>query len=235
MPTISEDVKLDFSDVLIVPKSSSLKSRNDVNLEREIKFTHSGRTWKGIPIMVANMDTTGTIDMARTLQGKHMITCLHKFYNPEDIPIDELDRDYFTISCGTSDAEMEKLEKMVQTVEPHFICLDVANGYLDNVIDRIRYIREKYPKITLIAGNVVTPELVTKYYENGVDIVKMGIGSGSVCTTRLKTGVGYPQFSCINDTKNNIPEGCYIMSDGGIQHMGDFSKAYGIGADFVMS
>jgi GMP reductase len=87
----------------------------------------------------------------------------------------------------------------------------------------------------LIAGNVVTPELVTKYYENGVDIVKMGIGSGSVCTTRLKTGVGYPQFSCINDTKNNIPEGCYIMSDGGIQQMGDFSKAYGIGADFVMS
>lgn len=235
MPNISEDIKLDFNDVLIVPKSSSLTSRSEVNLEREFVFTHSGRVWKGIPIMVANMDSTGTLDMARTLQKQHIITCLHKFYDPEDIPIDELNRDYFTITCGTSDREMEKLEKMVQTIKPHFICLDVANGYLDNVIDRIRYIREKYPSITLIAGNVVTPELVTKYYENGVDIIKMGIGSGSVCTTRLKTGVGYPQFSCIKDTKNNIPEGCYIMSDGGIQQMGDFSKAYGVGADFVMS
>jgi GMP reductase len=184
--------------------------------------------------MVANMDTTGTVEMVKKLQNYHVITCLHKFYKPEDIPLNELNQDYFAISCGTSDAEMEKLKKMVEAVEPHFICLDVANGYLDNVIEKIKYIRQQYPYITLIAGNVVTPEMVNKYYENGVDIIKMGIGSGSVCTTRIKTGVGYPQLSCILDTVPEIEKTCHIISDGGIQAAGDFSKAFGAGADFVM-
>jgi GMP reductase len=232
---IDNDIKLDFSDVLIVPKPNALVSRNDVNLEREFQFTNSGRIWTGIPIMVANMDTTGTIDMVRQLQDFHILTCLHKFYEPEDIPIDELNPDYFAISCGTSEKELEKLGRMVEKVNPHFICLDVANGYRHDVIEKIKHIRKIYPGITLIAGNVVTPEIVKEYYENGVDIVKMGIGSGSVCTTRLKTGVGYPQFSCIIDTKKEIPENCFIISDGGIQTVGDFSKAYGAGADFVMA
>ena len=234
---ISLDTKLDFNDVLILPKKNSLKSRNDVNLERTFVFTNSNRTWTGIPIMVANMDTTGTIKMALELQKQHIMTCLHKFIDVDELllSIDGLDRNYFAISCGTRPADLEKLDNIMNKISPYFICLDVANGYLVNVLDIIRVIHTKYPTTTIIAGNVVTPDLVNLYFENGADIIKMGIGSGSVCTTRLQTGIGYPQFSCIMDTKPNIPENCYIVSDGGIQTIGDFSKAYGAGADFVMS
>lgn len=232
---LTTDIKLDFDDVLILPRPNTMISRSEADLEREFHFQNSNRVWKGIPIVVANMDTTGTVEMAKKLQDHHILTCLHKFYEPEDIPVHELNQEYFAITCGTSDKEMDKLKRMVEKIRPHFICLDVANGYLYNVIEKIRYIKKHYPHITLIAGNVVTPELVNEYYENGVDIVKMGIGSGSVCTTRLKTGIGYPQFSCIKDTKMQIPEGCHIMSDGGIQQIGDFAKAWGAGADFVMS
>jgi GMP reductase len=225
---------MDFSDVLIVPQSSDLKSRSEVDVERTFFFRHSKRYWRGVPIAVANMDTTGTLEMAKELQKHHILTCLHKFYTPEEILEADLNRNYFTVGCGTSDKDMEKLATMVKLIQPFFICLDVANGYLDIVIDRIQHIRSTYPDITLIAGNVVTPERVKLYDENGVDIIKMGIGSGSVCTTRLQTGVGYPQFSSIVDTRKALPNECVIMSDGGIQHPGDFAKAYGAGADFVM-
>ena len=236
---ISTDTKLDYSDVLIVPKTNDLVSRNDVSLERTIQFKHSNNSWTGVPIMVANMDTTGTIEMALEMQKNKIITCLHKFYNINELEyaITELnlDPEYFAISCGTGEHDLTKLKEITQIISPKFICLDVANGYLNRVIEVIEKIRELYPNITLIAGNVVTHDVVLKYYNAGVDIVKMGIGSGSVCTTRLQTGIGYPQLSCILDTRPNIPDDCYIISDGGIQLPGDFSKAYGAGADFVMS
>jgi GMP reductase len=234
---LSLDTKLDFNDVLILPRQNGLVSRNDVNLERTIHFVNSNRTWTGIPIMVANMDTTGTIKMALTLQKQHILTCLHKFISIDDLleNIENLDRNYFAVSCGTRPADLANFDEIMAKITPHFICLDVANGYLTNVLDIIKLIHTKYPNVTIIAGNVVTPDLVKLYFENGADIIKMGIGSGSVCTTRLQTGIGYPQFSCIMDTKPNIPENCYIISDGGIQTIGDFSKAYGAGADFVMS
>ena len=234
---VSEDIKLDFSDVLILPKSNfdnNISSRNDVTLEREFYFTNSKQNWKGVPIAVANMDTTGTIEMARELQKHKILTCLHKFYDAKDIINSELDVNYYAISSGTKDEDINKLETILEKVNARFICLDVANGYLPNVIDKIKLLRSKFPSMILIAGNVVTAEIVNLYYESGVDIVKMGIGSGSVCTTRLKTGIGYPQFSCILDCRSKIPKECFIMSDGGIQQMGDVSKAYGAGADFVM-
>ena len=232
---ISDDVKLDFRDVMIVPKSSSLTSRKDVDVEREFVFKNSNRAWKGVPIAVANMDTTGTLEMAKKLQTFHILTCLHKFYTPQEIADAGLNTDYFAVSCGTSQNEIDRLDDFVSILDPHFICLDVANGYLDVVIERIRTIREKYPSITLIAGNVVTSDKVIQYYDNGVDIVKMGIGSGSVCTTRMQTGVGYPQFSCIAETRKAIGDSnVLIMSDGGIKNPCDLSKAYGAGADFVM-
>lgn len=234
---ISSDIKLDFSNVLIVPKISQLNSRSDVDLEREIVFEHSKRTWKGVPIMVANMDTTGTVEMAQVCQQHHIITCLHKFHKAEDIP-DDLDRNYFAVSIGTRLNDLENLDAIMEKVQPYFICLDIANGYSTHIFSVIDGIREKYPQTTLIAGNVVTYEMVEQYYNRGVDIVKMGIGSGSVCTTRLQTGIGYPQFSCIYDTKQEINKSknhnIHIISDGGIQYAGDFSKAFGAGADFVM-
>lgn len=200
---ISDDIKMDFSNVLIVPKSSTLNSRNDVDLEREFVFHHSKRLWKGIPILIANMDTTGTIEMARETQKYHMITCLHKFYKAEDIP-DDLDRNYFMISIGTRKDDLLNLDTIMEKVKPYFICLDIANGYSTHIFTIIDELRQKYPEVTLVAGNVVTYEMVEQYYERGVDIVKMGIGSGSVCTTRLQTGIGYPQFSCIYDTRMKI-------------------------------
>ena len=231
---IDPHIKLDFNDVLIVPKESDLQSRSDVSLKRTIYFHNSNRTWCGIPIIVANMDTTGTIEMARQCQKQHIMTCLHKFYKAEDIP-DDLDRNYFIISTGTRAEDITNCEKIIEKVKPYFVCIDVANGYSIYVLETIRKIHNKYPDITLIAGNVVTYDMVKKYYDNGVDIVKMGIGSGSVCTTRLQTGVGYPQLSCIIDTKKQIDsDNIYIISDGGIQNIGDFSKAFGAGADFVM-
>jgi GMP reductase len=235
MSFYDESVKLDFSDVLIVPKKSTLESRNDVALERTFEFPHSKRLWTGVPIVVSNMDTTGTVEMAYELQEFQVITCLHKFYKPEDIP-DDLNRDYFMISVGTRQEDMASLDKMVEKVRPHFICIDVANGYSTSILNAIAKVRFLYPDITIVAGNVVTPDLVDMYYDLGVDIVKMGIGSGSVCTTRLQTGVGYPQLSCIIDTREKLADGLrpLIMSDGGIQHIGDFSKAFGAGADFVM-
>lgn len=231
---ISEDIKLDFSNVLIVPKISTLNSRNDVDLEREIVFEHSKRVWKGVPIIIANMDTTGTVEMARVCQKHHIITCLHKFHKAEDIPND-LDRNYFMISIGTRSTDLENLATIMEKVNPYFICLDIANGYSTHIFTVIDEIRNKYPDVTLVAGNVVTYEMVEQYYNRGVDIVKMGIGSGSVCTTRLQTGIGYPQFSCIYDTRLKIKNpNIHIISDGGIQYAGDFSKAFGAGADFVM-
>jgi len=232
---IQDDVKLDFTDVLLLPKENNLKSRNDVSLERTITFKHSGKTWTGVPIMVANMDTTGTIEMAIEMQQHKIITCLHKFYTAVDIKDKGLNPEYCAVSCGMREIDLKNLDSLIKELNPYFICLDVANGYLSNIFNTIAKIRSQYPDITLIVGNVVTPEIVNKYYDSGVDIVKMGIGSGSVCTTRLQTGIGYPQLSCIADTRPHIPDDCYIISDGGIQQPGDFSKAYGAGADFVMS
>jgi GMP reductase len=231
---IDPQIKLDFNDVLIVPKESNVQSRNDVCLKRTFYFHNSNRSWCGIPIIVANMDTTGTIEMARQCQKYNIMTCLHKFYKAEDIP-EDLDRNYFMISTGTRAEDIVNCENIIECVKPYFVCIDVANGYSIYILETIRKLHTKYPDITLVAGNVVTYDMVKKYYENGVDIVKMGIGSGSVCTTRLQTGVGYPQLSCILDTKKQMDsDNVYIISDGGIQNIGDFSKAYGAGADFVM-
>lgn len=232
-PKLSDDIKLDFTDVLITPCQSNIQSRKDVCLEVTLKFKHSDRHWVGVPIMIANMDTTGTIEICRVAQKYKIITCLHKFYKADDIP-DDLDPDFFAISTGTRKEDLDNLDIIVQKTKARFICLDIANGYSTHILDAIKTIRAKYPHITLIAGNVVTPEMAYIYDAHGVDIIKMGIGSGSVCTTRLQTGVGYPQFSCICDTRASVGNGMHIISDGGIQYSGDISKAFGAGATFVM-
>jgi len=232
MPIVDYDIKLDFSDVLLKPKRSELASRKDVFIEREFIFKYSKRTWKGVPIIVSNMDTTGTVKMAQTLQKYKMITCLHKYYKAEDIPID-LDKNYYAVSTGI---DLENLHDIMRKIDPHFICIDVANGYSNNFIDTVKTIRKSYPDKTLIGGNVVTDDMVLELIVNGgLDIVKVGIGSGSVCTTRLQTGVGCPQFSAILECANAAHGvDAQIISDGGIQTVGDFGKAFGAGADFVM-
>jgi GMP reductase len=233
---ILDDIKLDFTDVLILPKRSEYTTRADVKLERTIKFKYSPLTWTGIPIMISNMDTTGTVEMAMELQQFHIITILHKYYKYTDIP-DNLDREYFAVTSGIQEYDLKNLDEMIEKVNPKFICLDVANGYLNGFIEKCKSIRQKYPEKIIIAGNICTSEGVLDLILNGeVDIVKVGIGNGSCCTTRKQTGIGLPQLSAVLETADTAHGlGAHIISDGGIQVIGDFAKAYGAGADFVMS
>jgi GMP reductase len=234
---ILDDIKLDFTDVLILPKRSEYSSRSEVSLERTFKFKYSPYTWTGVPIMVSNMDTTGTIEMARELEKYKLLTCLHKYYDVNDLIDQHLDPDYFAVSTGIGDKDLQKLDEIMKVINPKFICIDVANGYMSKLIEGCRKIREKYPEKILIAGNVCTSEGVLVLVTEGkVDIVKVGIGSGSCCTTRKQTGIGMPQLSAViecADTAHGLD--AHIISDGGLQVVGDFSKAYGAGADFVMS
>jgi GMP reductase len=232
---ILDDVKLDFNDVLILPKRSQYSSRSEVSLERKMKFKYSPYEWNGVPIMVSNMDTTGTIEMATALQKHKVITCLHKYYTWNQIP-KELNKDYYAVSTGINKNDLDNLDEIMKHVDPKFICIDVANGYMSKFTDTCRGIREKYPDKIIIAGNVCTSEGVLELVVHGkVDIVKVGIGSGSCCTTRKQTGIGMPQFSSIIECADTAHgNDAHIISDGGIQVIGDFSKAYGAGADFVM-
>jgi GMP reductase len=233
---ILDDIKLDFSDVLLMPKRSPYSSRSEVSLERTLRFKYSKHEWTGIPIMVSNMDTTGTIEMAMELQKHKIITCLHKYYTWTDFPVG-LDKNYYAVTSGIKDSDLENLDEIMTKVDPIFICLDVANGYMMSFIEKCRQLREKYPDKIIIAGNICTSEGVLDLAMNGkVDIIKVGIGNGSCCTTRKQTGIGMPQLSAVmecSDTAHGID--VHIISDGGIQVIGDFSKAYAAGADFVMS
>lgn len=227
--------KLDFKDVLIRPKRSKLSSRSQVDLEREFKFPNSGQSWKGIPIITSNMDTIGTFEMYNVLSKHKMITCFHKHYEVEDYPLD-LNKEYYMVSTGIRDHDFEKLKKIVERIDPKFICIDVANGYMYDLTLFVKKVRETYPNKIIVCGNVVTREMVEELILNcSADIVKCGIGSGSVCLTRLQTGVGMPQLSAVmecSDAAHGV-NGC-IISDGGIKNPGDVSKAFGGGADFVM-
>ena len=238
---ILDDTKLDFTDVLILPKRSQYSSRSEVSLERTFRFKYSSYIWKGVPIMVSNMDTTGTIEMAMELQKHQILTCLHKYYTAEDLSIlvkeQKLNPDYFAVSTGIGDKDLQNLDQIMREVDPIFICIDVANGYMSKFIETCRLIRDKYPDKVLIAGNVCTSDGVLELVMEGkVDIVKVGIGSGSCCTTRKQTGIGMPQLSAVIECAD-MAHGldAHIISDGGLQVVGDFSKAYGGGADFVMS
>lgn len=236
---IEYDVKLDFHDVLIRPKRSVLKTRAEVSLEREFKFRHSQTTWQGIPIIAANMDHTGTFTMAKALSEHKLLTALDKF-----IPADEWKAFAKSdpkavaasfVSVGIGDTDFAKLEDIMKFSKVPFICLDVANGYTERFVSFLEHVREKYPKAVIMAGNVVTGEMVEELILSGADIVKIGIGPGSVCTTREKTGVGYPQLSAIiecADAAHGLSG--LVCADGGCTTPGDVAKAFAAGADFVM-
>ena len=238
---IESDLKLGFKDVMFRPKRSTLKSRSEVDLNREFKFFHTGSYWSGTPIMAANMDTVGTFEMAKVLYENKMFTAIHKHYSLKDwmgflTNAPKNINDYIAISTGTSNKDADKLKRILKEhPQLKFICIDVANGYSQHFVDFVKNIRAHYPDKVIIAGNVVTGEMVEELILSGADIVKVGIGPGSVCTTRLKTGVGYPQLSAIiecADAAHGL--GGQIISDGGCVTPGDVAKAFGAGADFVM-
>ena len=235
---IELDNKLDFNNVLIRPKRTVLTSRSDVNLIREFKFPHSNTKWSGVPLIVSNMDTTGTFEVYNKLKNHKVITALHKFYNLPDYieRKDELESDYFMVSTGITDNDLCRLKDILNVIDVKWICIDVANGYMEKLVTFCRKVRESYPDKILVAGNVVSREMTEELILNGkVDIVKVGIGPGSACLTRTQTGVGMPQLSAIiecADAAHGV--GGYIIGDGGITCPGDLTKAYGGGADFVM-
>jgi GMP reductase len=246
MQKIINEIKLDFDDVLIRPKRSTLNSRSEVCIQREFKFKYSPRKLLAVPVMVANMDTVGTFEMAKSLGKNQAIVCLHKHYKINEYVAfytdpSILNKNLAFYSIGTSQKDTEKLIEVFNQIKkfnyptPN-ICLDVANGYTEQFVKIARKIRNLYPESVIMAGNVVTPEMTEELIIHGqVDIVKVGIGSGSVCTTRLKTGVGYPQLSAVmecTDAAHGL--GGHVCSDGGCKVVGDVCKAFGANSDFVM-
>lgn len=236
---IEKGKKLGFKDVLIRPKRSTLRSRNEVSIERKFTFKHSKKIWEGIPILASNMDTVGTFEMALALSKNKIITVLHKFYTTEEIVAFCRNHPeilpYVSVSSGTSDAEFEKLQKIINLTGIDMICLDVANGYSEYFEEFVKKVRTAFPTNIIIAGNVVTSDMTEQLILAGADIIKVGIGGGSVCTTRKKTGIGYPQLSAViecADAANGL--GAHIISDGGCVVPGDIAKAFGGGAHFVM-
>ena len=239
---VDRDFKLDFDDVLIRPKRSTLSSRRLVDLNRKFEFRHSNEIWEGIPVIAANMDTTGTFEIAESLKKEKMLTAIHKFYSldqwAKSINSNQIDLEHCAVTFGVEEAEHAdeffNYLKKNNLNKPKFICLDVANGYTELFLDLVKKIRSKFDN-PLIAGNVVTGEMTEALILAGADIVKIGIGPGSVCTTRTVTGVGYPQLSAIiecADAAHGLRG--HVISDGGCSKPGDVAKAFGAGADFVM-
>ncbi|MDB5824842.1 MAG: reductase [Herminiimonas sp.] len=246
---IEESIKLDFKDVLIRPKRSTLSSRSGVDIHREFIFHHSGARYHGIPVVASNMDTTGTMEMARAL-GKHGLSAaLHKHF-PEDELVEffrslkegastpgglPTSSAFYSMGIGKSDHEkfaavMNRCDNAIE-----YVCIDVANGYTEHFINFVKKVRGQFPHLTIMAGNVVTGDMTEELILAGADIVKVGIGPGSVCTTRKMTGVGYPQLSAViecADAAHGL--GGQICADGGCVVPGDLAKGFGAGADFIM-
>lgn len=238
---IEQELKLGFKDVLFRPKRSTLKSRSQVNLTREFTFKHSGRQWSGVPVIAANMDSVGSFAMAKALAEHGVMTAVHKHYTVADWAefvksADKATLNNVMVSTGTSEADFQKTKDvMALSDELIFICIDIANGYSEHLVEYVQRVRAAFPDKVISAGNVVTGDMVEELILAGADIVKVGIGPGSVCTTRVKTGVGYPQLSAIiecADAAHGL--GGRIIGDGGCTCPGDVAKAFGGGADFVM-
>ena len=258
---IEEDLKLDYKDVLIRPKRSTLGSRKEVDLERGFTFRNyrpyvatdvlpdgypvvqeQYRHYRGTPIMAANMDGVGTFEMADKLAEGKIFTCLVKTYSINEL-VNYFDSDmpertdYVAMSIGITDADHAKFRDVYEQTGSRlkYVCIDVANGYSSRFRDTVSEFRMMYPNLVIIAGNVVTGEMTEEMILAGADIVKVGIGPGSVCTTRIQTGVGYPQLSAVMECADAAHGlGGHIIADGGCTCPGDVAKAFSGGADFVM-
>ena len=258
---IEEDMKLDYKDVLIRPKRSTLGSRKEVDLERGFTFRNykpyvspdvlpdgypvvqeQYRHYRGTPIMASNMDGVGTFEMADKLAEGKIFTCLVKTYSINEL-VNYFDSDmpertdYVAMSIGITDADHAKFRDVYEQTGSRlkYVCIDVANGYSSRFRDTVAEFRTLYPNLVIIAGNVVTGEMTEELILAGADIVKVGIGPGSVCTTRIQTGVGYPQLSAVMECADAAHGlGGHIIADGGCTCPGDVAKAFAGGADFVM-
>jgi len=249
---IENDVKLDYSSVLLRPKRSTLGSRKEVQLTRRHTFRNYNpsfpltvrreQDYEGVPIMAANMDGVGTFEIADKLAEAQLFTCLKKTYTVQELVGYFDDKfsertQYVAMSIGITENDHQKFRDVYEQTgdKLRYVCIDVANGYSNRFRDFVAQFRTLYPHIVIIAGNVVTGEMTEELILAGADIVKVGIGPGSVCTTRIQTGVGYPQLSAViecADAAHGL--GGHIIADGGCTCPGDVAKAFAAGADFVM-
>lgn len=244
---IEEDRKLDYSDVLIRPKRSTLGSRKEVDLFRQFTFRNytslsESTHYHGIPIMASNMDGVGTFKMADALAELGLFTCLVKSYSTDELvsffAVDQIKRrNNVAYSMGIREHDFEKFAQVYNHPQTSikYVCVDVANGYSERFSMFIKQLRDQFPHIVIIAGNVVTGEMTEELMLSGADIIKVGIGPGSVCTTRIQTGVGFPQLSAVIECADSAHGlGGHIIADGGCTCAGDLAKAFAAGADFVM-
>lgn len=247
MTQIKDTTELDFCDVLFKPKRTTLNSRSEADVIREYKFKYFPHTLKSCGIMAANMATTGTFAINNVLQKYQAITCLHKHYDFSDTENRQYilqnyqkeesgNNSYTFVSTGLKD-DKERLFALLSDKELKIdkLCIDIANGYIPKLLAFVKEVRAKFPHLLIMVGNVVTGDMTQDLILSGADIVKVGIGPGSVCTTRKLTGVGRPQLSAIlecADAAHGV--GGLVCADGGCTCAGDIAKAFGAGADFVM-
>lgn len=244
MTQIIEEVQLDYCDVMIKPKRSTLNSRSEPNVYRDYKFRWTNRIINGNGLMVANMATTGTFEMAKVMQKNKMFCCLQKHYTYEELKTflednfnnpESHNNDYIFVSTGIKAGDYEKICKVIDLGLCKNLCIDVANGYIPNLLSFVKKIREQYPSLVIMVGNVVTGDMVQDLILTGADMVKVGIGPGANCTTRKETGIGRSQLSAVIECAEaaHAVDGM-ICADGGVTCNGDICKAFGAGADFVM-
>jgi len=247
MTQIRDSIELDFCDVLFQPKRTTINSRQEANVIREYKFKYYPKVISSCGIMAANMATTGTFEINNVLQKYKAITCLHKHYDfSEKENFDYIAQNYakaesenntYTfISTGLKDDKDQVFTTLSnKDFKIDKLCIDIANGYIPKLTEFVKEVRNRFPDLLIMVGNVVTGDMTQDLILSGADIVKVGIGPGSVCTTRKLTGVGRPQLSAIlecADAAHGVRG--LVCADGGCTCAGDVSKAFGAGADFVM-
>lgn len=230
---------LDFDDVKLIANHTDVSSRADVNLIRTIKTKHSKQELSGCPIIVANMAAVGTIPMAKYLFDHKIFVCLHKFYETKElVEFFNQPHSIFTFyTTGISEKDIEKLINVSKETKLTKLCVDVANGHMSDFGRTLSWIRSKYPDVILMAGNIVTGELVQQLVINhGVDICKVGNSNGGHCTTYDTTHFGCSQLTTIIETAN-VAHGlnAHIVGDGGVKRPGHFVCGLAGGADFMMA
>jgi len=231
-----------YDDILLVP-NKSLNSRNDPKLETKL----SRNIFIDIPITSANMDTITGYDLAKTMSKMGGAGFLHRNMEiDENVEIvkrclNEWETHWSPVipTVGVSSLlEMARAESIIE-LGVSVICIDIANAYSDRVVNMIKFIRSKDPHIDIIVGNVATASAAIFLANHGVDAIKVGIGPGSVCTTRRMTGFGVPQLTAVRMVKMGLMEYKYssipVIADGGIKSSGDIVKALWAGASSIMT
>jgi len=219
-----------FSDVYIMPKRTTIKTLKNINLNRNFNFKNSGRSWQGIPIVSSNSLSTGNARVYESLLKNDMMTIFNE--SIEHYP-GNLNHDRSMYSCSS---DYLKLLTDIGINKPNFVCFDHENGYFKDFQDSILEFKNTYPDITVCAGNIFTPNEVHRLINNcGVDIVKIGMGSNNISNIANKSGVGYPELTCIMECAEAAKSSDgYVMCDYDIKNCGDIGKAFAAGSDFVM-